>query len=276
LKRRVPALVAALALFAMLIPLTTAVVFAWAPPTIASVCSNDSSVNNWTITLAHESDYNMQWADNSSFSGATNVTMAQGVNALATPSSVTTLYVRWASDHNSSSHATWSGGTCSTPSPSPTAFQSVPAPTGTPVVTAPPTTPPTQAPTDTPVVTAPPTTPPTQAPTDTPVVTAPPTTPPTQAPTDTPVVGAPRTDPPTPAPTDTPFESFQGETATPIVSDTPFESFQGETATPPPTGTTTPGSSSGNSTPLFALLICVIFGGIGLAAAQLQRRTIRR
>ena len=223
MKRRVPALVAALALFAMLIPLTTAVVFAWAPPTIASVCSNDSSVNNWTITLAHESDYNMQWADNSSFIGATNVTMAQGVNALATSSSVTTLYVRWASDHNSSSHATWSGGTCSTPSPSPTAYQSFPAPT------------------------------------DTPVVTAPPTTPPTQAPTDTPVVGAPRTDPPTQAPTDTPFESFQGETAT-----------------PPPTGTTTPGSSGGNSTPLFALLICVIFGGIGLAAAQLQRRTIRR
>jgi hypothetical protein len=91
---------------------------------------------------------------------------------------------------------------------------------------------------------------------------------------------------PTAVPTDpvapTPFESFQGETATPPVSasQTPFESFQGETATPepnttpPPTGTNSDGSSG--STPLFALLICALFGGIGLTAVQRQRRSIRR
>ena len=56
---------------------------------------------------------------------------------------------------------------------------------------------------------------------------------------------------------------------------TPFESFEGQTATPPPTGTASDSQSS-NSTPLFALLICFILGGAGLAAAQLQRRTIRR
>jgi hypothetical protein len=79
--------------------------------------------------------------------------------------------------------------------------------------------------------------------------------------------------------TATPFESFQGETATPDVTATPFESFQGETATPsstpPPTGTSGD-SSSGGSTPLFPLLICLAFGGLGLAAAQLQRGKVRR
>ena len=59
------------------------------------------------------------------------------------------------------------------------------------------------------------------------------------------------------------------------------ESVQGETATPdrsqtlPPTGSAR-GSSSGNSTPLFALLMCLLLGGIGLITAQLQRRSLRR
>ncbi len=65
----------------------------------------------------------------------------------------------------------------------------------------------------------------------------------------------------TPEPTDTPFESFQGETATPEF-------------TPPPTGTT--GGSDNGQTPLFALLIAVLFGGLGLAAAQYQRRALPR
>jgi 3-hydroxy-9,10-secoandrosta-1,3,5(10)-triene-9,17-dione monooxygenase reductase component len=100
---------------------------------------------------------------------------------------------------------------------------------------------------------------------------------PTPTPTPTP------TNPPTVAPTETPFESFLGETATPIVdpTETPFESFLGETAgpgsstTPPPTGTGSDGSSS-NSTPLFALLISLVLGGLWLAAVQAQRRSVRR
>jgi hypothetical protein len=241
-KHSVPALVAALALFAMLIPLTTAVVLAWAPPSITSVCSNDPTVNNWTVTLAHESNYNMQWADNAGFSGATDVTMAEGANALSTPSSVTTLYVRWASDYSSTSSATWDGGTCSTQPPTlpPTA-----PPTGTPIVNDPSTAPPTGTPT------LPPTLPPTGTP----------TAPPTGTPTATYCIG-----------------NFTGQPAAFVsypLCQTPFESFQGETATPPPTGTASDSQSS-NSTPLFALLISFILGGAGLAAAQLQRRTIRR
>jgi hypothetical protein len=91
------------------------------------------------------------------------------------------------------------------------------------------------------------------------------------------------TAPPTARPTDpadpTPFQSFQGETATP--SSSPFQSFQGETATPvhggtPPPTSTGDGSSSGGSTPLFAVLICLAFAGLGLAAVEAQRRSVTR
>ena len=61
-------------------------------------------------------------------------------------------------------------------------------------------------------------------------------------------------------PTATPFESFQGETGTPAL-------------TPPPTSTSN--GSSNSSIPLFALLICFAFGGLGLAAVEAQRRSVR-
>ena len=124
-----------------------------------------------------------------------------------------------------------------------------------------------------------PTASPTPTPTPTPTVT--PTVTPTSTPTSTPTV----------TPTSTPFQSFAGETATPIATQTPFESFEGETATPyesfqgvtsAPGQTATPpatgaanNSSSGGSTPLFALLICLAFAGIGLLAVQAQRRRMR-
>ena len=81
--------------------------------------------------------------------------------------------------------------------------------------------------------------------------------------------------------TPTPFETVQSETATPVVTQTPFQSLQGATATArrtstaPPTSTGGSGSSS-DSTPLFPLLICLASGGLGLAAVEAQRRTIRR
>jgi hypothetical protein len=174
-----------------------------------------------------------------------------------------------------------------TPSPTPTHTPS-PTPTHTPSPT------PTHTPSPTPTHTPSPT--PTATPVPTPTATPVPT--PTATPVPTPTA--------TPVPTDTPFESFQGETATPYVSptpyvtptpyvsptpyvtptdpvttETPFESFQGETSTPavsmtpPPTSTGGSGSSD-SSTPLFALMICLAFGGLGIAAAQAQRRTVRR
>ena len=133
---------------------------------------------------------------------------------------------------------------------------------------------------------------PSPTPTPTPSPTPTPTEPPTPTPTETPTAT------PTETPTATPYETFQGETATPTITidpcatgaapdlltapttdpcATPFESFQGETSvpTPPPTSTDG-GTSSQSSTPLFALLICLAFGGLGLAAVQAQRRSIRR
>jgi hypothetical protein len=62
---------------------------------------------------------------------------------------------------------------------------------------------------------------------------------------------------------------------------TPFQSFQGETAFPTPNVTPPPTStggdnSGGNETPLFAVLIALAFGALGLAAVEAQRRSIRR
>ena len=89
----------------------------------------------------------------------------------------------------------------------------------------------------------------------------------------------------------TPFMSFGGATATPTIAPTdsptsaptisPFQAVQGETATPaqtatPPTTSTDSSSSGDSSTPLFALMICLAFGGLGLAAVEAQRRSIRR
>jgi hypothetical protein len=64
-------------------------------------------------------------------------------------------------------------------------------------------------------------------------------------------------------PTATPFETQLGETATPAVS-----------LTPPPTSSG--GGSGSGSTPMFALLICLAFGALGLTAVEAQRRTFRR
>ena len=109
----------------------------------------------------------------------------------------------------------------------------------------------------------------------TPTPTPTPTPKPTPTPTPTPTA--------TLKPTPTPFQSFQGETATPSVdpSRTPFQSFQGETATPiqvptPPPTSTSSGSSGNGSTPLLALVISFALGGLGLAAVEAQRRSVRR
>lgn len=58
-------------------------------------------------------------------------------------------------------------------------------------------------------------------------------------------------------------------------SPTAFQSVQGATGTPPPTSTGNSAPTS-NSTPLFALLISLAFGGLGLTAVAGQRRKLRR
>jgi hypothetical protein len=123
-KHRIVSLFAALGLFALFIPATTGLVAAWSAPHIASVCSNDAAVHNWTVTLTAEADFNIQWADDAGFVGATDVVMHVGANALQTPSTVTTLHVRWASDTSVSSFAAWNSGTCDPkPTATPTATQ---------------------------------------------------------------------------------------------------------------------------------------------------------
>lgn len=171
--------------------------------------------------------------------------MHVGANSLSTPSSVTTLYVRWSSDHNSKSSATWSGGACASQSPSGTAFQSFQGETATPTTDPTESAPPSSPPSSTPFETF-------QGETGTPVVTGTPC-----------VVGVGPDAFTTLPPCSTPFESFQGETA-----------FPSQDPTPPSTSTGGDGSS-GTATPLFALLLGFAFGGLGFISAQAQRRSIR-
>jgi hypothetical protein len=74
-------------------------------------------------------------------------------------------------------------------------------------------------------------------------------------------------------------ESLQGATGSPVASGSEIveaaTATPARTSTPPPTGSAG-GSPIGGSTPLFALLICFLLGGIGLIAAQYQRRSLRR
>jgi hypothetical protein len=214
---RILPLVAALGLFATLIASTAGLALAWSAPSIASVCATDQAVHNWTVTLAVESDYHIQWAGDAAFTSPTTVLMHAGANSLATPASVTTLFVRWASDHSSKSSAAWAGGACPTPSP---------------------------------------------------------TEPPTPSPTE----------PPTPSPTASstqaeliPVQSLQGATSDPTA--TPVQVVEGVTSAPtatPPSTSAGSGPSNGSGSPLFALLVALVFGGFGLLAVEGQRRKARR
>jgi hypothetical protein len=74
-------------------------------------------------------------------------------------------------------------------------------------------------------------------------------------------------------------EALEGATGAPVASGSEIveaaTATPARTSTPPPTGSAG-GSPIGGSTPLFALLICFLLGGIGLIAAQYQRRSLRR
>jgi hypothetical protein len=79
----------------------------------------------------------------------------------------------------------------------------------------------------------------------------------------------------TPTPTETATETATA-TATPTA--TPFQSVAAETAVADPTTTLPPTSAAGSSrsegsTPLFALLVCLAFGALGLAVTTAQRRS---
>ena len=65
------------------------------------------------------------------------------------------------------------------------------------------------------------------------------------------------------------------------VTQVQLQSIEGATSGPaasatPPVTSATRGSGDSNATPLFALLICLAFGCLGLLAIQGQRRSVRR
>lgn len=101
--------------------------------------------------------------------------------------------------------------------------------------------------------------------------TPPPTEPPTTPPTD-PATTAPATT--APAPTGpAPSQSLEG------ASVSPSQGVEGVTSAPTvtPASTSIGGTTSGSSgSPLFPLLVALVFGAFGLMAAAVQRRSARR
>ncbi len=100
-----------------------------------------------------------------------------------------------------------------------------------------------------------------------------PTATPTNAPTATPTTA------PTTAPT--PVQSVEGATATPTKAPTatPVQIVAGVTSAPSataPATTTGNNSGGGSGSPLFALLVALLFGGLGVFAVEGQRRNVRR
>jgi len=93
--KRILALAAGLGLVAMLLPVTTGIAFAWAPPGITPLCSDVQGQYNWTVTLTGpEDNYDFQTSSDSSTWSAV-IHGIEGGNAVQTSSD--TLYVRWGS-----------------------------------------------------------------------------------------------------------------------------------------------------------------------------------
>ena len=88
------------------------------------------------------------------------------------------------------------------------------------------------------------------------------------------------TAPPTVVPTVVPSQSLEGATATPTTAPTKTPTQGVEAATSAPSATV-PATSSGGApgggsgSPLFALLIALVFGGLGFMAVEAQRRSTR-
>jgi len=86
---------------------------------------------------------------------------------------------------------------------------------------------------------------------------------------------------PSPTASPSPSQLVEGATATPVVTASPIPSqvVKGATSAPfgtPPTTSTGSEPGSGSGSPLFALLVVLIFGGLGLMAVEAKRRSIRR
>ena len=96
--KRILPIVSSIALVAFMLTTTAGVTNAWTPPGITPLCSDVEGQYNWTITLGKEDNYNFQYGPDG-VNWPVTVGGEQGSNPVTT--NFSTLYVRWASDHNS-------------------------------------------------------------------------------------------------------------------------------------------------------------------------------
>jgi hypothetical protein len=103
----------------------TITVYAWSAPTVTPLCAPDSTHFSFNVNLASgEADYNMEWAWDSGFTGATSIPLLAGDNPVpisrGTHNSGDTWYIRFVSDYSAVGSAHADGTLCNTPVPTST------------------------------------------------------------------------------------------------------------------------------------------------------------
>ena len=90
------------------------VALAWTPPSLVAKCAPNSEQYAWTINLAQEADYNIEWSFNQT-DWSTIDFGSMGSHDFTTPRGGDTLFIRWASDHNSKTSASANKESCTPP-----------------------------------------------------------------------------------------------------------------------------------------------------------------
>ena len=112
---------------ALVLCISVGTVMAWVQPSLAAQCAPDENSYAWTINLAQEADYNIQFSWSSTFSNPWSTDFgSNGPHAFTTDRGGATLYARWLSDGSSKTQANANGDLCeqppatATPTPTPT------------------------------------------------------------------------------------------------------------------------------------------------------------
>ena len=106
---------------ALVLCISVGTVMAWVQPSLVANCAPDENSYAWTINLAQEADYNIQFSWSSTFSNPWSTDFgSQGPHSFTTIRGGATLYARWLSDGNSKTQGNANGDLCEQPTPTPT------------------------------------------------------------------------------------------------------------------------------------------------------------
>jgi len=88
---------------------------AWEEPTLTALCAPDANSYAWTIHLATEDDYNIDWSFDNFATFTTTDFLTAGDHEFTTPRGGDKLKVRWSSEHSSKAKAEANAELCEPP-----------------------------------------------------------------------------------------------------------------------------------------------------------------